>query len=125
MADINDDFFKDFPKAPDEEIKKKYPLQTELYERMSWIAEADKAIEMLGLKPLTIYLDMYATEEMSFEPVVKQSHHYITARDCLDDTCPEMILKDCLLDAFRNFKKIMESHAERLTQGKPIRPKEK
>ena len=125
MTDNNDDFFKDFPVAPDDEIKKKYPLQTELHERMSWIAEADKAIEMLGLKPLSIYLEMYATEEMSFEPVVKQSHHYITARDCLDDTCPEMILKDCLLDAFRNFKKVMESHAERLTQGKPIRPKEK
>lgn len=125
MADINDDFFKDFHLVPDEEIKKKYPLQIELYERMSWIAEADKAIEMLGLKPLNIYLEMYATSEMAFEDEAKSSHHYICARDCLDDNCPEMILKDCLLDAFRNFKKVMESHAERLTQGKPIRPKEK
>lgn len=125
MADINDDFFKDFPKAPDEETKKRFPLQTELYERMSWIAEADKAIEMLGLKPLTIYLDMFGTEEDKFEDSAKYSHHVIHARQCLDDADPEMILKDCLLDAFRNFKKIMESHAERLTQGKPIRPKEK
>lgn len=121
MADINDDFFKNFHLVPDEEIKKRYPLQIELYERMSWIAEADKAIEMLGRKPLNIYLEMYATSEMALEG----SHHYICARDCPDDTCPEMILKDCLLDAFRNFKKVMESHAERLTQGKPIRPKEK
>ena len=125
MADINDDFFKDFHLVPDEEIKKKYPLQIELYERMSWIAEADKAIEMLELKPLSIYLEMYATEEMAFEDEAKSTHHYICARDCLDDTDPEMILKDCLLDAFRNFKKVMESHAEQLTQGKPIRPKKK
>ena len=125
MAENNNDFFKDFHLVPDEEIKKKYPLQIELYERMSWIAEADKAIEMLGLTPLNIYLEMYATSEMAFEDEAKSSHHYICARDCLDDTCPEMILKDCLLDAFRNFKKVMESHAERLTQGKPIRPKEK
>lgn len=125
MADNNDDFFKDFHLVPDEEIKKKYPLQIELYERMSWIAEADKAIEMLELTPLSIYLDMYATSCIAFEDEAKRSYHYICARDCLDDTCPEMILKDCLLDAFRNFKKVMESHAERLTQGKPIRPKEK
>lgn len=125
MAENNDDIFKDFPVAPDEETKKRFPLQTELYERMSWIAEADKAIEMLGLKPLTIYLDMYATSCMAFEDEAKRSYHYICVRDCLDDTDPEMILKDCLLDAFRNFKKVMESHAERLTQGKSIRPKEK
>ncbi len=125
MADNNDDIFKDFPKAPDEETKKRFPLQTELHERLSWIAEADKAIEMLGLKPLTIYLDMFGTEEDKFEDSSKYSHHVIHARQCLDDTDPEMILKDCLLDAFRNFKKVMESHAEQLTQGKPIRPKKK
>lgn len=125
MADNNDDFFKDFPKADEMELKREDPIQIDLNSRLSWIAEADKAIEMLGLKPLSIYLDMYATSCMAFEDEAKRSYHYICVRDCLDDTDPEMILKDCLLDAFRNFKKVMESHAEQLTQGKPIRPKKK
>lgn len=121
MAENNNDLFTEFPAVSNEELKKDFPIQTKLYERLYWIAEADKAIAMLELKPLTIYLDMYETEEMQLEPVVKQSHHYVTARECLDDTDPEMILKECLIDAFTNFKKVMQSHTERLMQAKPIR----
>lgn len=125
MADNNDDFFKDFPVVPDEEIKKRYPLQIELYERMSWIGEAERAIKLLQLKPLSIYIDIFGTEEPSLEEAAAKSQHYAAVRQCLDDYCPEVVLRDCLLDAFKTFKKVMESHAERLTQGKPIRHKEK
>lgn len=121
MADNNNDLFTEFPAVPNEELKKDFPIQTELYERQYWIAEADKAIAMLGLKPLTIYLDMFETEVVPFEDESRQSHQRICVRECLDDTDPEMILKECLLDAFHNFRKIMQSHTERLMQGKPIR----
>lgn len=98
----------------EKELKETYPFQTEIYSRMGWIGEADKAIEMLQLKPLSIYMELFATEEPSLEQVAKQSQHYAVVRECLDDYCPEVVLRDCLLEAFKTFKKVMESQTERI-----------
>ena len=121
MAENNNDVLSNFPILPEEKAKELFPIQIGLKERLSWIAEAKGAIKMLELKPLTIYLDMYATEEVPFEDESRQSHQRICVRECLDDTDPEMILRECLTDAFHNFIKVMQSHADRLMQGKPIR----
>lgn len=122
MAETKDHNLTELPFPPATEP---LPHYSELDERRSWIAEADKAIAMLGLKPLTVYIEMYGTDEPSLENDAKQSHHCINARQCLDETCPEIVLKECLLDAFHNFRNIMESQAAQLMQGKPINPANK
>ena len=101
------------------ELRETYPVQTELYSRLGWIAEADKAIRLLELNPISIYVELFATEEPSMEQVAAQSQHYAVVRECLDEYCPEVVLKNCMLEAFKTFKKVMESQYQAIySKGK-------
>lgn len=101
-----------------QELKENYPIQIEMQSRLSWIQEANNALDLLTKKPLSIYLELFATEEPSLEEVAKSSHHYACVRDCLNDTDPEMILRDCLIEAFRQFKIKMVSQCNELIHTK-------
>lgn len=77
-----------------------------------WIAEADAAIDMLSHKPISVYLEMFATDEPSLEHEAKNSAHYFSVRDCNTEDDPEFILRNLLKLSFETFRHTLTKKLE-------------